>query len=137
VSYNAARYIEKTICSVKSQTYSPIEHIVIDGGSTDGTVDILRHYEGTYDLHWKSESDRGQSHALNKGIHSATGAWLNFLNSDDYLLDADSIKRVPEYICCHPGFSIYMGKIWVVDAVGRILDKCDKKKIFTVEFQGF
>lgn len=125
VSYNAARYIEETICSVKSQTYSPIEHIVIDGGSTDGTVDILRRYEGTYDLRWWSEPDRGQSHAYNKGIREATGEWLYFLNSDDYLLDVNSINRVLEYIRCHPGFSIYMGKIWVVDAEGQILDKCD------------
>jgi glycosyltransferase involved in cell wall biosynthesis len=124
-SFNSARFIEETIQSVKEQTYSPIEHLVMDGGSTDGTVDILRHYKDTYNLRWWSEPDRGQSHAFNKGIHAATGEWLYFLNSDDYLLDADSIKRVAEYICCHPGFSIYMGKIWVVDAGRRILDKCD------------
>ena len=122
-SYNSSRFIEETILSVKNQTYSPIEHIVMDGGSTDATLDILRRYEGTYDLRWWSEPDRGQSHAFNKGIGEATGEWLYFLNSDDYLLDDHSIGRVVAYIEHHPGYSIYMGKIWTVDAEGRILGK--------------
>ena len=124
-SYNSARFIEETILSVKNQTYSPIEHIVMDGGSTDGTVDILRRYQGTYDLRWWSEPDRGQSHAFNKGIHAATGEWLYFLNSDDYLLDDSSISRVMDYIERHPGYSIYMGKNRVVDTEGQILSKSE------------
>ena len=98
----------------------------MDGGSIDGTLDILRQYEGSYDLHWRSEPDRGQSHAFNKGIEAATGEWLYFLNSDDYLLDRDSISRVMNYIQEHPGYSIYMGKIWGVDAQGKTLTENTK-----------
>ena len=122
-NYNYGRFLEDTILSVKDQTYAPFEHIVMDGGSTDGTVDILRRYEGTYDLRWSSEPDRGQCHALNKGIGEATGEWLYFLNSDDYLLDDHSISRVVDYIEHHPGYSIYMGKIWGVDIKERIVEK--------------
>lgn len=124
-SLNQGQYIEETLRSVKSQTYSPIEHIVMDGGSTDGTVDILRRYEGTYNLRWWSEPDRGQSHAFNKGIREATGNWLYFLNADDYLLDDNSIGRVVDYIEHHPGYSIYMGKIWSVDSEGHVLGKME------------
>ena len=124
-SYNSSRFIEETILSTKNQTYSPIEHIVMDGGSTDGTVDILRRYEGAYDLRCWSGSDRGQSHAFNKGIHVASGEWLYFLNSDDYLLDNRSISRVMDYIMHHPGYSIYMGKTWIVDTEGHILRKME------------
>lgn len=120
-SYNSARFIEETILSVKKQTYSPIEHIIMDGGSTDATLDILRHYEGTYDLRWRSEPDRGQSDAFNKGIRVATGEWLYFLNSDDYLLEDDSISRVMDFIESHPGYSIYMGKNRIVNTEGQIL----------------
>jgi glycosyltransferase involved in cell wall biosynthesis len=124
-SYNSARFIEKTIQSVQMQTFTSIEHIIMDGGSTDGTVDILRKYEGKYNLHWQSVPDRGQSHAFNKGIRLARGEWLYFLNSDDYLLDENSIGRVIEFMNCHPGYSIYMGKIYVVNVNGLILDKCE------------
>lgn len=125
-SFNSARFIEETIRSVKAQTYSPIEHLVMDGGSTDRTLDILRRYEDSYDLRWRSEPDRGQSHAFNKGIEAATGEWLYFLNSDDYLLDSDSISRVMDFIQGHPGYFIYMGKIWGVDAQGRTLTENTK-----------
>jgi glycosyltransferase involved in cell wall biosynthesis len=101
-----------------SQTYSPIEHIVIDGGSTDGTVDVLKRYAANYDLRWVSEPDRGLSHAFNKGIMAATGEWLYFLNGDDYVIDSGAIARVMEWIAAHPGYSIYMGGTAVVDEEG-------------------
>jgi glycosyltransferase involved in cell wall biosynthesis len=85
-SLNQARYLREAIESVRAQTYSPIEHIVVDGGSTDGTLDILREYD---DLRWVSEPDRGQSHALNKGFAMARGDVLGWLNADDaYMADA-------------------------------------------------
>ena len=118
-SYNSARFIEETILSVKNQTYSPIEHIVMDGGSTDRTVDILRRYEGTYDLRWWSEPDRGQSHAYTKAIEMATGEWLLCLNSDDFLLDDMAIERMMQAIGNSPGFSIYMGHICGADERGN------------------
>ena len=79
-SYNAAAFIRETIESVRSQDYLAIEHIVVDGGSTDGTVDILTEYPH---LTWVSEPDRGQSDALNKGFRQARGAIIGWLNADD------------------------------------------------------
>jgi glycosyltransferase involved in cell wall biosynthesis len=79
-SLNQARYLREAIESVRAQTYEPIEHIVVDGGSTDGTLEILREYDG---VRWTSEPDRGQSHALNKGFALATGEVLGWLNADD------------------------------------------------------
>ena len=80
-SYNHAAYIEQTIKSVREQEYPHIEHIVIDGGSTDNTVDILRRYEDR--LTWVSEKDGGQTNAINKGFRKATGDIMAWLNSDD------------------------------------------------------
>jgi glycosyltransferase involved in cell wall biosynthesis len=80
-SYNQADFIEKTIQSVINQNYPNFEHIVMDGGSTDGTVEILKKYPH---LIWKSERDKGQADALNKGIKYATGEIIGWINSDDY-----------------------------------------------------
>lgn len=115
---NQRRHITDTLESVMSQTYSPIEHIVIDGGSTDGTVDVLKRYAPKYDLRWVSEPDRGLSHAFNKGIVAATGDWLYFLGGDDYLIDSGAIGRVMGWVAAHPGHSIYMGGTAVVDVEG-------------------
>jgi len=79
-SLNQARYLREAIESVMAQTYAPVEHIVVDGGSTDGTLEILAEYEH---LHWISEPDRGQSHALNKGFAMARGDIFGWLNADD------------------------------------------------------
>lgn len=84
-SYNQATFIEETIQSVLSQNYPNLEYIVIDGGSTDGSVDIIRRYQ-EHLAYWVSEPDLGQSHALNKGFSVATGDWLTWINSDDVYL---------------------------------------------------
>jgi len=85
-SYNHAQFLEANLCSVMSQQYPNIEHIVVDGNSTDGTIDILKQYKDRYNLKWVSEPDRGQCHAVNKGIKMANGEWVIWLNSDDYFL---------------------------------------------------
>lgn len=91
VSYNSAASIEKTILSVLEQTYPDIEYIVIDGGSSDGTVDIIRKY--SYRIaYWVSEPDGGVYYAMNKGIDAATGDYLQFLNTGDFLIDKDAIS---------------------------------------------
>jgi glycosyltransferase involved in cell wall biosynthesis len=84
-SFNKVDFIEKSILSVLNQNYSNIELIIIDGGSTDGTVDIIKKYE-SFISYWVSESDHGQSDALNKGFKLCTGEIYGFLNSDDIYL---------------------------------------------------
>lgn len=82
VCYNAAATIEKTMLSVINQTYENIEYIIIDGGSTDGTVDIIKKYADRI-AYWVSEPDKGIYDAMNKGIKVATGEWINFIGADD------------------------------------------------------
>jgi len=83
-SFNQGAYIEQTIRSVQSQAGARVEHIIIDGGSTDNTVEILKRYPH---LVWVSEKDRGQADALNKGLARATGEIVGWINSDDYYRD--------------------------------------------------
>ena len=80
---NQGRFIEATIRSIKGQRYRHFEHIVVDGGSTDETLEILRRHEGTYPMRWISEPDHGMYDAVNKGIRLAKGEILAYLNSDD------------------------------------------------------
>ncbi len=93
-SYNQGKFIEDTILSVKNQDYPNIEHIVIDGGSSDNTLEILRRYEKGYNLRWISEPDEGQSDAVNKGFGLAKGEILGWLNSDDCYFSKDAISYV-------------------------------------------
>ena len=93
-SFNQAQYIRATIDSVLSQDYPNFEYIVMDGGSTDGTVEILKSYGKK--LNWVSEKDRGQTDAINKGLRKSSGDILAYLNSDDIYLPG-TLKRVGEY----------------------------------------
>ena len=81
-SYNQGRYLEGTICSIIEQNYPNYELIIIDGGSTDDTLDVIRRYQSLI-TYWVSEPDRGQSHAIQKGLVQATGDIINWINSDD------------------------------------------------------
>ncbi len=91
ISLNSERYIEDTIVSVQSQSYSNLEYLVIDGGSRDGTLNIIERYAHGIDK-WISAPDEGIADAMNKGIAMASGEYLMFLHSDDYLLNPDSLS---------------------------------------------
>jgi len=101
-SYNQGQFLEDTILSVLNQNYPNLEYIITDGGSTDGSVEIIKKYE-KYITYWVSEPDRGQSHALNKGLVKATGDWIGWQNSDDVYLQecfnnfVNIIKKYPQY----------------------------------------
>ncbi|WP_170095663.1 glycosyltransferase family 2 protein [Haloarcula argentinensis] len=117
-SYEQADYLGDNLQSVMNQSGMPVEHIVIDGGSTDETVEILESYEDQYNLKWISEPDNGQSEAINKGIEMATGEWIYWVNSDDYLLDG-AISRFAEHITAHPSSDVIYGDFFFVDADGN------------------
>lgn len=93
IVFNNNDGIEKTIQSVLSQTYGPIEYIIIDGGSTDGTVDIIKKYEKRI-AYWKSEQDEGIYDAMNKGVKMANGEWINFMNSGDVFNSSDALNII-------------------------------------------
>jgi glycosyltransferase involved in cell wall biosynthesis len=116
-SYNQAEFIGKTIESVALQDMGEaIEHIVVDGDSTDGTLDILRKYEGQ--ISWSSGTDRGQADAVNKGIASSKGDIIGWLNSDDLYLPG-ALKSVLDYFDTHPDCMWLCGKCKIIDAEGK------------------
>lgn len=94
-SYNQGQYLEETIRSVLSQDYADLEYIVIDGGSRDGTLEVIKRYEQRL-AYWTSEKDRGQSDAINKGLRRATGEIVTWLGSDD-LFTPNALHRVAEH----------------------------------------
>lgn len=93
VVWNDVEHIEQTMLSVLSQTYKDIEYIVIDGGSTDGTVDVIRKYADRL-AYWCSEKDGGIYPAMNKGVEHATGEWVNFMNSGDAFADDKVLEDI-------------------------------------------
>ena len=93
-SFQQGEFIEDTILSVKDQAYPNIEHVIMDGGSTDGTIEILKRYQGSYRMSWISEPDNGQADAINKGFAGVTGQIVGWLNSDDVYFDEQAIENV-------------------------------------------
>jgi glycosyltransferase involved in cell wall biosynthesis len=119
-TFNQGGFIEKTIDSVLSQGYPGLEFIVIDGGSTDRTVEVVRRHE-RHLAFWVSEPDRGQSHAINKGLARATGDYLTWLNSDDRYVPG-ALARFAAAAREHPGAGLIAGGGRIVDLAGRVLD---------------
>ena len=119
VVYNGEKYLEQTINSVINQTYKNIEYIIIDGGSTDGTLDIIKQYE-QHIAYWISEPDKGQSDALNKGIKKANGQVLGWLNADDYLLP-NALKKFIHFYNNNNNYDFYYANYQWVNEHGILL----------------
>lgn len=117
VCFNSSTYIEKAIQSVLNQTYQNVEYVVVDGASTDGTVEIINRYADDIDA-FISESDTGLYNAMNKGIAKATGDILFFLNSDDQFCDENVIADVAEDFVEKPDLEIVYGNVLMDSARG-------------------
>lgn len=119
-SFNQGKYIRETIESVLNQNYPRIEYWVIDGGSTDETIDILKSFGDR--LHWISEPDGGQADAVNKGIQRAKGSIIGWLNSDDTYLE-DAITHIVQFMNEHPEADMVYGEGYFIDTESRIVDR--------------
>jgi glycosyltransferase involved in cell wall biosynthesis len=115
-SFNQAQYLEQTIDSVLSQNYPNLEYIVIDGGSTDGSAEIIRRY-GPHLTYWVSELDHGQTDAINKGLRRATGEIFAYINSDDYY-SPGAFKAVADHFRTRPNSDLIHGRCRFVDQTG-------------------
>jgi glycosyltransferase involved in cell wall biosynthesis len=107
-TFNAAATLEKCITTIISQDFPAKELLIIDGGSTDGTADIIRQYAG-HIAHWASEPDRGIADAWNKGVERAGGKWLLFLGADDYLINNRVLSSIAPEL--DPTFDVVYGKL--------------------------
>lgn len=112
VTHNAARFLQDCIQSVMVQSYPDIEHIVVDGASTDGTVDIIKKYD-QHIAHWVSEKDKGMYDALNKGMQMASGDVIGILNSDDMLASKGVIEEIVNYFKEHTVDSVYGDLVYI------------------------
>lgn len=108
VAYNASNTIETTILSVVNQTYPNIEYIIIDGGSTDGTIDIIKKYENKI-TKWISEPDKGIYDAMNKGINLARGEWINFMNCGDSFYENNTLQVISDTIINSKDINVIYG----------------------------
>lgn len=133
-SFNQGKFIEDTLLSVKNQNYPNIEHIILDGGSTDNTIEILKKYEVGYNLRWISEPDGGQSDAVNKGFRMTKGKIIGWINSDDVYFYKDTISYVVEQFIKNPSVDIIYGNDALIDEYSnifyvRIFHEWDYKKL--------
>jgi glycosyltransferase involved in cell wall biosynthesis len=121
VCLNSVEHIERSILSVLNQTYSNIEYIIIDGGSTDGTLDIIRKNENRISR-WVSEKDRGIYDAMNKGIAMCTGEFIGLLNSDDYYA-SDAVQSVVDSLMADDSIEVIHGNTIVTYHSGNVMLK--------------
>lgn len=129
-SYNQAKYLEQTMLSVFAQDYPHIEYIVIDGASTDGSVDIIKKYAEKL-AYWASEKDSGQADAINKGFTRATGEIIAWLNSDDYYLPG-AVSAAVKVFDENPDAVLVYGNMLAVDDNGKTFNTLNYKQ-FTLE----
>lgn len=132
VVYNGAATLERTMQSVFAQRYPNIEYIVVDGGSSDGTLDLLRKHEDRLDL-WVSERDKGIYDAMNKGVALCTGEWVALINADDWY-EPDTVARVVEAARQRPDINIVHGDIWIHYPNGHKKLKQAKRNGFLLKY---
>ena len=122
-TWNSGKTLRTTLDSVLNQSYPDIEHIIVDGGSTDNTMEIIREYEPRYNgrLRYISEPDKGLYDAMNKGIRMATGEVVGILNSDDFYTSSDVVEKLEKELATNRVDAVY-GDIHFVD--GNDLGKC-------------
>lgn len=125
VSFNQAAFIEANIKSVIDQNYPNIEHIIIDAGSTDGTLEVLKKYDKYLD--WVSEPDKGQSNGLNKGFKKATGEIIGWINSDDKLC-LNALHKVADYFQNNPNEIAVVGNLNKISVDGSLIRTIKGKK---------
>jgi len=116
-SYNQGQFIEETIRSILDQNYPNLEHLVMDGGSTDNTIEVLKNFPH---IVWVSEKDHGQTHAVNKGLQRARGEIVGWLNSDDTFLPG-AFEAVSHKFASEPDCYVAYGDYHAIDAGGKIL----------------
>src|SRR3972149_1609071 len=120
-SYNQVQFIEETIQSVLAQDYARIEYIIVDGGSTDGSVEIIQKYAGQL-AWWISEKDQGHADALNKGFAHASGEIMAWLNSDDTYYPG-AVSEAVAYLQAHPEVGMVYGDADLTDNSGRVIGR--------------
>ena len=118
-TYNQGQFLEETILSVLNQCYPNLEYIIIDGGSVDNSVNIIKKYEDRLS-YWVSERDSGQTSAINKGFKQSTGDAINWLNSDDMLVPG-ALRAVGEACMKFPKSEFWFGDFDVIDNKGQIM----------------
>jgi glycosyltransferase involved in cell wall biosynthesis len=120
-SYNQAEYLEATILSVLEQDYPHIEYFIMDGGSNDGSLEIIKKYASQL-TGWVSEKDQGQTDAINKGFARASGEILAWLNSDD-TYEPGAVRAAVEVLCHRPEVGMVYGEANYIDETGRVIGR--------------
>lgn len=120
-SFNQARYLEEAMQSVLAEEYSQLEYIIIDGGSKDGSVDLIKRYTDRL-AYWSSEPDRGQADALNKGLSRARGKYMAWLNADDRM-KPNAAREAVSFLEAHPEVGMVYGDAEFIDANGRVIGR--------------
>ncbi|MBK7449326.1 MAG: glycosyltransferase [Anaerolineales bacterium] len=121
-SFNQADYLEATIKSVLEQSYPHIEYIIMDGGSTDGSVDVIQKYAGKL-RYWESAKDKGQTDAINKGFNRAKGDILAWLNSDDTYANPNAIADAVNFLLANPEVAMVYADCDFINEQGQVIGK--------------
>jgi glycosyltransferase involved in cell wall biosynthesis len=128
-SYNQGLFIEETINSILNQNYPNLEYILIDGGSSDNTLEIIKNYSGHFKF-WVSEKDMGQSHAINKGLERVTGDLFIWINSDDFL-EPGALWKVADAFLNFPNAVAFSGQTRIIDGKTKGQIKIVQNKVFS------